>query len=403
MKTNKNVLEEYLYNKLKIFALDNKKGNEFCKNIEERHGVPLTKTMDFIADRVPFSETTEFELYCMLEEFDETKLSKYFTDTEINTYSKTKQQESTGIKFPIIIKCVQITPDQYIGKMDTDFLMKLKSNQMISYNTNAQRTMQRIVRGAKEFYRISLNKNAVAAIRKSFESNEFIPNTITLNMPIREDVSFRYDSKNSELIINSIKSFDISDGYHRYVAISQIKNADPNWNYPMEIRITNFSEEKTRNLIFQEDQKTKMRKVDSDSMNSNQGSNIVTERLNQDTMCNFAGSIQRNGGQINFAEFSSVLNYLYFKNKPGTTEVSTRIRIQQEVKDGLNAFSESDEKWLKHIYNFKELCILLYGIYNKKTPQEILNALSKQDELNAKKFYTKIPKKTTFNEIEKLY
>lgn len=403
MKTNKNVLEGYLYNKLKFFALNNKKGNEFCKNIEEKHGIPLARTTDFLSDRVPFSKTTEFELYCMLEEFDKTKLSEYFTDTEINTYSKTEYNKSTSIKFPIIIKCVQITPDQYIGKMDTDFLMKLKSNQMISYNTNAQRTMQRIVRGSKEFYRISLNKNAVAAIRKSFKSNEYIPNTITLNMPIRDDVSFRYDSKNSELIINSIKSFDISDGYHRYVAISQIKDSDPNWNYPMEIRITNFSEEKTRNLIFQEDQKTKMRKVDSDSMNSNQGSNIVTERLNQDTMCNFAGSIQRNGGLINFAEFSSVLNYLYFKDKPGTTEVSARIKIQQEVRDGLNAFSENDTKWLSHVYNFKELCIILYGIYNKKTPQEISTALSRQTELTAKKFYIKTPRKTMFNEIEKLY
>lgn len=32
---------------------------------------------------------------------------------------------------------------------------------MINYNANAQRTMQRIIRGDKEIYKISLNKDAV--------------------------------------------------------------------------------------------------------------------------------------------------------------------------------------------------------------------------------------------------
>lgn len=403
MKTDKVKLEEYLDNKLIKYALSKDLADEFCSNVEKKHDIPRMRIMNFVTHRISYSEASEFELFCMLEELDERQLSEYFTEAEMQTFPNVKYTETPIITLPIVIKCIQIAPDQYIGGIDTNFLMKLREAQMISYNVNAQRTMQRIVRGKKEFYRISLNKVAVESIKKSFESNIYIPNTITLNMPVSEDVSYVYDKKNCELVINKIKAFDISDGYHRYVAISQIKDADPDWNYPMELRITNFADDKTRNLIFQEDQKTKMRKVDSDSMNMNQSSNVVVERLNQDTMFVLAGNIQRNGGLISFGEISNVINFLYFKTKAEASDAALRIRVQQEIKNGFNALIETDNAFLTHRYTYKDLCIIIYGIHEKKSSEEIIAALARQDELTAKKFYTKTPKKTIFTEISGLF
>lgn len=126
---------------------------------------------------------------------------------------------------------------------------------MINYNVNAQRTMQRVIKGDKELYRITLNKHAVNSIRRSFESGEFIPNTITLNIPEDPENEFYYNEKNSELVIKNINHFDISDGYHRYVAACQAYDQNDKFNYPLEIRIVSFDNDKVKKFIFQEDQK----------------------------------------------------------------------------------------------------------------------------------------------------
>jgi hypothetical protein len=91
----------------------------------------------------------------------------------------------------------------------------------------------------------------------------------------------------------------------------------------MELRIVNFTEDKAKQFIWQEDQKTQMRKIDSKSMNMNSSANIVVTRLNENVRCNLKGLISRNEGTIPFGELAELVDYFYFKGiskeKEGTT------------------------------------------------------------------------------------
>ena len=160
-------------------------------------------------------------MYHLLKKLDAHRVNQYFVDKEINEYEDAVV-ESSKAKFPLRFSVVQITEDQWIGKITMKELMTLGSSQLINYNENAQRVLKRIVKDGEEYYRIQLNKTAVNAIKESLELDRYIPNTITLNIPQDDSSVFSYNDTKKEMVIKEIGMFDILDGYHRYIAMSNI-------------------------------------------------------------------------------------------------------------------------------------------------------------------------------------
>lgn len=404
MLVDRKQLEEYLTKQMEPIALKSRSGaNKIGFAINKKHNIPAGLSMDYITRRKDISEANEFEMFCLLEEINETKIPSFFTEMEIRNYKGYKLEDEKAIEFPIVIKCVQIDQDQYIGKVDVALLMKFREAQLINYNPNSQRTMQRIVRNNKETFKIMLNKSAVSHIKESFKSGNYIPNTITLNIPVDSGSSFYYDDKSSELVIERIKAFDISDGYHRYVAMGEIYDSDNSWDYPMELRITNFNEDKAKTFIFQEDQKTKMRKIDSDSMNMNSSANVVISRLNTNSLFRMKGMIQRGGGNISLPELANIINYLYFKNKPKKCIQKLEYEVEQTLCNRINEVVATDFEILTHKFTFTELCIMIYGIYIERPSSEIVIAIKKADSLDKRKFSNHQARKKIFDEVASLY
>lgn len=343
-------------------------------------------------------EDNEFLLFLICNKIDQNKTKEFFTENEINFY-QSQQYERDEFEFPFDVQCIQVASDQWIGVADVNFLIELRKAQLINYNANAQRTMQRVVRGNKEIYKIALNAKALKEIKTSLAQGIFIPNTITLNMP--ETTDWTYDAKRNTLTINQLSAFDISDGYHRYVAMCQLKETNPDFNYPIELRIISFPDDKVKQFIYQEDQKTKMRKVDSASMNMSSPANIVLERLNMDTMFDLKGKVLRNGGQINFGYAGNIIEYLFFKGVK-TAPMNEVVAVKDQLKNGINAFVEAYPEWFDKRFGFKETLIMIYGITQNWTPETINNKINKIDQLDKRIFANKAMKKSMVNAIEKL-
>lgn len=403
--------KEELANKIRPLCervlFDKEKSNNTLQEMQTFFNIPTGLTMDLLTGRINLKDTNEFILFalcnCLDKELEKNNTNKYFTPIEIEGYSKSKFEEET-IKFPIEIKCVPVAADQWIGSVDVNFIMKLRKAQLINYNANAQRTLQRVVKGERSYYKITLNKDAINKIIESMNNGNYIPNTITLNMP--ETADFSYDDSKSILSIKSLDHFDISDGYHRYIAMGQLKDKNPDFNYPMELRIVMFSEDKVKQFIYQEDQKTKMRKIDSDSMNMNAPENLVVERLNRDVMFNLKNKIARNNGSINYGELAAVIKYFYFKGQVADKSVRRIIEVENEIRDKYNKLTETYPDYLDKNYSFAELMIIFYtfdGItiedYN---PQQTFDLLEKINELDLKIFATKIPRKGMISAITQL-
>lgn len=361
MLQNREKLEKFLEKYCENIALRTELSNKIRDYINEKYKIPTGKIMDMIS-RSMLQEQTEFVLFCLLDGIDSVyntnHKAEWYTELEISTYSGTVF-EIEKIKFPIILNCIKVSDDQWIGAADSDFLLELRKAQLINYNANAQRVMKRIIKGENVIFKIGINKIAIKAIRTLMKNKMYIPTTITLNIPYASDADFVYDEKEKELIINSIKAFDISDGYHRYLAMCEESEVNKDFKYPIELRIVNFTEEKTRQFIFQEDQKTKMARIDSRTMNTNRESNIVIDRLNEMSSFDLKGYIGRNEGTVSYNGLSEVIEYYYFKGKKKYTNLDI-INAANDVKKKLNILTSFNTDYLTKPLGFRELAVIFY-------------------------------------------
>ena len=414
MLKSKKSLGQYLGEQCDRFVLD----NDACKGIyayaNETYDIPKGIVSDLISKRMNMSEASEFVLFILLDAInnvfkdrrDILGVDQFYTMKEVKHYRLSKY-ETQKIKFPLVFKMIQITPDQWVGKITVEMLMQLRQAQLNNYNANAQRTMQRIVKGDKETYKITLNQKAVSNIQNALEDESFIPNTITLNIPMETDFDFHYDEETCSLVIKSLEHFDLTDGYHRYIAACQANDKNHDFDYPLELRIVNFTEDKAKQFIYQEDQKTQMRKVDSNSMNMNKASNIVVTRLNENIRCNLKGLISRNEGIIPFGELSELVDYFYFKGSGKEKERSISIQALKELTDNFNILTEYNTNYLEHKMSYKTLLVAMFCFHYFKDSSDktkmcevIEKAAIILENSNSKKVQNRTPRKSLMSEIE---
>lgn len=338
----------------------------------EKYSIPISMSSDIISQRKDLSEFNEFILFAITDIVKPDLIKKYFTDVQIKLYTGQKYQQET-FKFPIKFHLIKITDEQYIGKTTAQFLMKLRDNQLINYNADTQRALRIILQGGNKILRPYINDKAVEEIDNCFSENIFIPNMLTLNInPDDENAEYEYSEKTETLTVYNITSFDIVDGYHRYLGLSRNYDRDNTWDYPMMLQVSAFSTGRAKQLIFQEDHKTKMKEVDSASYNQYDAGNMVVNRLNTDTDCNLNGKLSVNGGLISPGLMGRVINKLYFRKKP---DRKTIISITKNIKQKLNSFTEDHDEYLENKWTGHEIIIVVYGIYKDYGIDQIYEAL----------------------------
>jgi len=375
MKKNRELLEEYLMKYfVPLLTDDLKKVNAiiYCK---QKYEYPESRLLDFLTKRMTLSEGSDWDLFVVFDTImsqipTKNKLTTYFTETEINEYSSTKYKKPKKTGFPLKFKMIAIADDQWIGRITAKELVLLRNAGIIRYNKNIQRTMRRGYHGRTEEYRITENKKSIREIKNSMQAGTFISNTITLNIPDDVESEFKYDEDSMILTIIKAKSLDIIDGFHRLVALEQAANMDKKWDYPMELRISNYSEGKGQRFVYQEDQKTKMRKIDSDSFNVEDEAVKCVSRLNEDPACNLSGQINRNEGLISLAEMAAIVQKLHFQDLGKKAARVRSVELAKELREDFNTLTEFDTKYMTQRYAFADLYIILVAfIWLRERPE----------------------------------
>lgn len=394
MLKQRSELEHYLNSKCESIALNKDLCKEITMYLNAKYEIPTGTVMDMIV-RGKLKEQTEQVLFYLLDgiHFSKKEKEKYFkefyTDIEIRKYL-TSKIEVNKIKMPIRIGCFQVAEDQWIGHTDSTFFMRLRAAQLINYNENTQRALTRVnTKNGGEIFKITLNEGAVKAIRACYKEEVYIPTPITLNIPTETDADFYYDEECNELVINSFEHFDILDGYHRYIAMCRECDENPDFVCQWELRIVNFTEAKAKLFIFQEDQKTKMKKADSRTMNSRSPVNKAVVRLNEDSGFELAGEINATGGNLPKTPFSIAFEHFYFKGCTKSNENLIVRQAVQDVKKKFNALIELNETYLTKKYTYAELVCLFYLFSQTENAAEIEKLfplmMTKVEELDARK------------------
>lgn len=414
MLKSRKTLEQYLDELCDRIVVDNIKCKAVYTYANEKYEIPKGMVSDLITKRMAMASVSEFVLFILLDSMcsvlKEDKVlgvDNFYTMQEAKHYRVSKY-EIEKIKFPLVFKMVQIADDQWVGKITVDMLMKLRQAQLINYNVNAQRVMTKVVKGDKETYKITLNQKAVKEIQDSFEKGEFIPNTITLNIPMETEYDFYYDEESMSLVINSLEHLDCTDAFHRYIAACQARDTNSTFDYPMELRLVNYTEDKAKQFIYQEDKKTFMKKVDSRSMNMNRAANIVVTRLNENVRCNLKGLINRNDGVIHFGELADMVDYFYFKGTNKEKERSISIQAIKELTDNFNMLTEYNTDYLEHKMSYRTLLVIMFCFNYFKGNNEIdvcdviEKATKVAEQSSSKKLQVKTLRKSLMSEIEEI-
>ena len=415
MKLNRDSLEEYIYPYFSIVIESREKTEELYDSVK-KFDYPDARCSDVISKRISLSEVTEFELFILTTGLIKSVkmrniVKTYFTEEEIKYYNGEKWKTEKPIEFPLRFVMIGIADDQWIGRITAKELIKLRNAGLIRYNENIQRTMKKIVKGDTIEWRITENKRATKEIRESMENGSFISNTITLNIPDDGYSDFYYNQNSMELIIRDVKSLDIIDGFHRMIALEQAGNIDSNFDYPMELRISNYSEDKGQRFVFQEDQKTKMKKVDSNSFNVENEAVKTVRRLNENTLFNLHGEINRNKGLISLGEMSAIIEKLYFKNIGKQKARILGVELAKQLCSDFNLLTEYDTKFLTTKYDYKTLLIVLmafdyannHNIEGKQKAEFVTKALKNSDQIDQRRFKGKVLSSVTIKKITEYF
>lgn len=367
--------------------------------------VPYSISNDIVTLRVNPIDYDDFVLFAVLATIsDENIVKEYYTEAEIKKYSNQKYKDKK-IKFPIKWKMIQVSDDQWIGSITVKELMQLRDARLINYNENTQRPLSRKTINGEEVYRITINESAIAAIKDSYTNGTYISNTITLNVP--EDAEMYYSD--GEVVINQIESFDILDGYHRYLAMQRLFLENKSFDYTMEFRLVCFPEEKAKQFIWQEDQKTKMSKLDSDSMNQNNIANQIVNRLNQKSP--FNGLINNNKSIIDAGSFSYFINQYLCGDISKKQERKEMIAISNRVYDSLLLLVDNSPSLIDKRWDLLYLVSAIHAISLQVPNNEYVKTVDKlykiftdpENEIIVRNFRNKNMGKIDINRINNLY
>ena len=367
-------------------AKSEKKRKEVILYCVNQYGFRLGRISDLINGRFGLEEESDESLFFIASSVatQDTKfqLENYFTQAEIKEYKKSRYSE-TKAEFPFSFDCIEVEKGkQWIGIISAQRLISLDRAGLIKYNPNKQRVSKKVYKGGGYVdFQISVIEKSVNQIAKLMEKGDYIPDDITLDIPddTEEAPVWEYDEEAKELIFRKLDHFDITDGYHRFLAMQKCIERNPSFDYPMELRITSFTEQITRQFIYQKDQKNKMTVSNSKSMNTERPSNDVVDRVNSRGYgSNLAGLISRGEGRVDYAALSDIIEYYYFKGKKETSNKDIA-ETTQEVVNILNEFTNEYVSYYDKDYlDFKRLVVLFYCIKNKgKTVKQAGKILEK--------------------------
>ena len=243
---------------------------------------------------------------------------------------------------------------------------------MLNYDANEQRALKRVKFGTTEIYKPFVNNVSVKQIRERILAGDYVPDPLTFNMGDDAEYTFA----DGTLTINHITKgmMNLDDGYHRYLAMGQIYDSDPNFNYPVVIQIVAFSNAKANQFIYQQDQKNRMKKIVSDTYDQNAVPNLIVARINEDPAFAFNGMIGRNQSLINSAVLAKLIAAFYHTKDIRKSDIREIAAIQRDLIAKFNILV-SDDRFLREFDDVK-LFVTLYVFTSNVNPQNYIETIT---------------------------
>lgn len=366
----------YLDSQIEELVLDRKKMMESINSLNQQFNIPIDIAADILQMRTNVRDYNENILYCLFKILSPRRIGDFFTEKEIEIYSTWKYEEQKE-DFPIVFDSIQVTNNQWIGTISIRRLMSFRNQNIIRYNEDTQRPLKHVIKGDVKIFRININRKSIRSIMNLMKDEDYIPNTLTFNLPA--NAKFHFESDTKKLVIEKTNNFhfDIIDGYHRYLAASNLFNQDRTIDFNMELRIVSFNDGKAKQFIYQEAQTNPIKKVDSDSMNQNSVANRIVDWINEDNKCLLYKKIKRNNYIINSSYLSQVIKVMYV-TPIGEDHISDQmVDICQNIVRKINILVRTDQSLSHEAWDNIFVACALYSFNKDISNDSLLDSIRK--------------------------
>lgn len=377
---NRRKCEELLKESFAYIAVRRKLYDRYMDVLYEQRGVTPGNVISYVQSMKSLRELSVEQLYWFCTginslgvEGRRIDISSFFSKEETSKYALTKVISKKDSIYPIVFSnLIRVSDFQWVTVIDSDLLYSMYKNQAILYNPRTQRGLEKVMRRGNVRYKISINQNSVKEIEEALLNETYTPDDLTFNLN-RENASLDYVTTDTSIQINS-GQVDIIDGYHRYIALTNIKNENPDFKCNFVLNIMEFDEDTACNYIAQRDKRNKIKKQYISSIDqSNQLSRVVKSLNKSGALYGCVG--QSGTATIDAAMLSAFLGAYYPKAKKDRIEATKVLKRMQDVfEEVINLYPE-----LLEGINFVQMAIIIYA----STKENSLKILEKLKEIEA--------------------
>lgn len=350
-KAGREELNNYLYDKLLNLSKTKTKFNTkfyINKLNNSIHKMPIVMANDLISCNKPFDQYEEFDMFCLLEALEADKIPDYFTKIEISNYTEREYINELKLELPLKINAYQVDYDQWLGVISYDELIKWSNSHLIRYNLETQRIAKQITIGDGIAYIPTVNKSHKNKIKQAMSEKKYISDTLTFNV-----INGHTDYKDGQLVIDNLEYLDIIDGYHRYLAITELYAEGNKIDGNLEIRIVEYNTKKACNFIWQIEQKLKMNKVLINSFAPSTRENKIVDALNKTSAMKQQIA---NGKYIDISLLSAAIKATYLKSKIDISDA----KIINSIKDTMELMIDNDGTLKNRVWLKNEIYLLVF-------------------------------------------
>lgn len=301
-------LREVLKQKIKLIKLNHPRS--FQKKIENemanRFNVLHGNVTDIFNEISPYSidELDYNMLYKLMvcvrevsvnsnQKLDSSDLfdKKYFMDSEITEFNQPYPDENKDIDL-IITDWKQVSPYKYKIYTNIDEVILWRNYNKLRFNPATQRDLITIKLNGKTIKKLDINKDSKKEMKNLMIKGLYYNVCGTIN--INPDVSPLPYKDGKNLVIPKEAHMDLIEGFHNYLAETELKDENPDWQFDIEFDLRILNEEEANQFIIQMNKKNHFKPAQVVRIDKLDEVNYVIDTLNKHRDFHLYGTIDDN-------------------------------------------------------------------------------------------------------------
>lgn len=276
------LLRDNLQQKLALIENNNKIKKELEDDLANRFNIKYARSYDIFNGferietmpyhmlyKLTFSIKSVISNYSDVIDSSGLNVDSYFTEIEKVEYEKpiveTKKEEDMVIKDWKYISVGQFS--YYRIDATIDDVIKWADTNRLRFNPETQRDLIVVETNGIPIKKFDLNRKSVESMKERMIDGTYFPVPALLNINPELYDEFPLVFKGGNLIIPAHVKVDLIEGFHNYIAATEVKYNNPDWEYPYEFKLYLLNKEGANRCIAQMNEKNLFRDTQTARLN----------------------------------------------------------------------------------------------------------------------------------------